>query len=179
MLSDQFTAIFRAEHRKVRDLLFELKAAFAAKDRNRIESLVYNLSMNLGPHLRYEEETIYPLLADALGAEYLEHLLAGHDRAILNAERVVEIAQAETMTDADVAEADRLLQAALPHITDCDGLSLMVETLPEEKIRAILEARSQALQTKTGLLEWARGERGRTLSPHAATAEPAGEPRDG
>jgi hypothetical protein len=52
----------------------------------------------------------------------------------------------------------------LPHVSDCDGLSIMVERLSEEKIRSILDARDRALQAGLDLLSWANEVRARSLN---------------
>jgi len=48
-----------------------------------------------------------------------------------------------------------LIRGLLPHVSDCEGLSIMVERLPEEKVDTVLEARDRARQEDLNLLEWA------------------------
>jgi hemerythrin len=154
MLSDQFTQIFREEHRQVRDLLLNLIPAFKDRDRDRIQSLLNQIASLTGPHFRYEEESLYPLLVDFFGGEYVEKLYCDHDRAIASAKRLVELASKESLSDADITEAVRLIRGILPHVSDCDGLSIMVETVPEEKVQTILDTREKALQEGLNLIEW-------------------------
>jgi hypothetical protein len=57
----------------------------------------------------------------------------------------------------------RTLQSILPHVTDCDGLSILIETLPEDKLRSILETRDRANERGLDLIAWAEQERDRPL----------------
>lgn len=44
----------------------------------------------------------------------------------------------------------------MPHVSDCDGLSIMVERLPTEKVQSILDARDHSLRAGLDLLQWAK-----------------------
>jgi hypothetical protein len=155
MLADHFTQIFRDEHRKVRDVLLDLIQAFQDRDRGQIQSLLNQTAAYTGPHFRYEEESLYPSLVEIFGAEYVEKLLEDHDRAIGRAGRLVELGNQGSLAAEDVAEAVRHLRSILPHVSDCDGLSIMVERVPEEKIEAILATRERANQAGLDLIQWA------------------------
>lgn len=47
---EEFTEVFRAEHRQVRDLLLELVRAFDERDAARVRSLVAAVAQATGPH---------------------------------------------------------------------------------------------------------------------------------
>ncbi len=162
MLADQFSGIFREEHRQVRDTLLGLITAFENRDKSRIQSLLEQAAKLTGPHFRYEEEKLYPALVTIFGPEYIEQLLSAHDQAIAGARRLVELSGQETLTQEDVTEAIRLIRAVLPHVSDCDGLSIMVERLPESEVRSILEARDSSREADLDLLSWAAQLRTRT-----------------
>lgn len=161
MLADQFAQICRDEHRKVRDTLLVLVQAFQDCDKTRIRSLLNQVATCTGPHFRYEEESLYPALSDIYGGNYIEQLLSAHDRAIGTASKLVELAGKEPLADENIAEAKRLIQTVLPHVSDCEGLSLMVERLPEEKVRSILKARDSARRDGLDLVQWASRARNR------------------
>ncbi|MBI3942475.1 MAG: hemerythrin domain-containing protein [Chloroflexi bacterium] len=161
MLTEHFTQIFREEHRKVRDGLLDLVQAFQARDRARILYLLNELAILTGPHFRYEEEALYPSLVVIFGESYIEQLVGDHDRAIANAGRLIELAAQDPLTDDNIAEALRLVRKILPHVSDCDGLSIMVERLPEAQVQSILDTRKQALHAGLGLLQWSSQVRGR------------------
>ncbi len=56
MLSDQFSQVFRDEHREIRDTLLDLIVAFQERDKPRIQTLLQHTAICTGPHFRYEEE---------------------------------------------------------------------------------------------------------------------------
>lgn len=111
----------------------------------------------IGPHMQYEEETMYPALASLFGEDYVERMLEDHDRAFGVAGRLMELAEQDPITDADAEEGRRLIARLLPHVTDCDGPVLAIEVLPEEKQGGIFAARDRALEECLTMMEW--GER--------------------
>jgi hypothetical protein len=155
MLSDQFSQVFRDEHRQIRDTLLDLIVAFQERDKARIQKLLQQTATCTGPHFRYEEEALYPSLVEFFGEDYIEKLLQAHDQAIGTAGKLVELAGKEQLNNEDVTEATRLIRGVLPHVSDCEGLSIMVERLPEEKVSAILAARDHADQAGLDLIQWA------------------------
>lgn len=155
MLADQFTDIFRVEHRRIRDLLLDLITAFQARDPARARTLLGETAEATGPHFRYEEEAMYPALVEIFGPTYIEQLLGDHDRAIGTARRLVELAGQPSFSDSDVTEATELVRRLLPHVSDCDGLSIMVERLAEEKVANLLATRERAWAANLDLLRWA------------------------
>ncbi len=160
-LADQFTQTFREEHRVVRDALLDLIQAFVKRDKERIGSLLNLTAGATGPHFRYQEEALYPSLVEIFGEGYIEKLLGDHDRLIGAAGKLVELAGKDTLTDEDVATAIRFIRGMLPHVSDCDGLSIMVERLPQEKVEAVLAARDRSLDANLDLMAWAEEVRGR------------------
>lgn len=155
MLADHFTEVFRKEHRTVRDTLLELIEAFQAKDKEKIGTLLNAAAGFVGPHFRYEEESLYPSLVPIFGEDYVGVLLKDHDRAIGNAARLVQLAGHDPITDEDVTEAVKLIRKILPHVSDCDGLSIMVERLSEDKVQSILDVREKSWQEGLDLFKWA------------------------
>jgi hypothetical protein len=155
LLSDRFTRVFREEHREIRDLLLDLVEAFRGRDSARLPGLISQIAARTGPHFRYEEEAMYPSLVDLFGAEYIDKLLADHDLAIATARRLAALASRDSLTDDEVDEGVRGARRILPHVSDCDGLSIMVERLPPARIQAIFDARSRARADNLDLLHWA------------------------
>lgn len=154
-LADDFTALFRAEHRQVRDALLDLVDAFRERDRPRIETLLGRVATLTGPHFRYEEESLYPALVGIFEEAYVDYLYEAHDGAIDRARQLVELAGQETLSDDDVAAAVHAIREILPHVSDCDGLSVMVEVLPDDDVRTILAARERTNALGLDLLSWA------------------------
>ncbi|MBT5877079.1 MAG: hemerythrin domain-containing protein [Candidatus Latescibacteria bacterium] len=154
MLADEFSTIFREEHRDIRDALLDLIDAFQARDREAINTLLGRTAVLTGPHFRYEEESLYPALTEIFGSDYIEHLLADHDRAIGIAHRLIDIAGEDVLTDAKVKEAVQLIRQVLPHVSDCDGLSIMVERFQEEQVQSILDSRDASRSEDLDLIRW-------------------------
>ncbi len=171
MLSDRFADEFRTEHRGVRDGLLALIGAFEARDRAGVRAWLGRVAALTGPHFRYEEEALYPALVGLFTPEYVEDLLGAHDRAIGAARTLVDLAARDRLSENDAALAVRLIRDVLPHVSDCDGLSIMVETLPEAAIARIFEARECARAANLDLLTWAATVRGRPVSPVAPRSE--------
>ncbi|OFW12445.1 MAG: hypothetical protein A3F70_13310 [Acidobacteria bacterium RIFCSPLOWO2_12_FULL_67_14] len=154
-LADHFTQVFRQEHRGLRDGLLELSDAFTARDLPRIRQVLHAVAAASGPHFRYEEESLYPGLTRIFGWEYVGKLLTDHDRVITAARRLVALAEQSELTPAEAVEAVRLVRSILPHVSDCDGLSIMVERFSESHIRAVLESREMAIGDGHDLFTWA------------------------
>jgi len=159
----EFTDVFRTEHRGVRDLLLDLVEAFRLRDTERVRELVAAVDAATGPHFRYEEESMYPQLVAIFGVEYVAKLLADHDGAIRNVRRLYELAEHDRLTPRQAETGIELTRGILPHVSDCDGLSIMVETLPEDTVDAILTTRRSARAAGLGLLTWAATARERDV----------------
>ena len=151
----RFCEAFRGEHREIRDYLLALVAAFDAHDQRRAKTLLGTISGLCGPHFRYEEEALYPALVEIYGKLYIEHMLVEHDRAIISALRLMKLAEKKRFDDADAKQAMHIARGVLPHVSDCEGLSIMVEVLPEAVARDILAARERALEANLDLAQWA------------------------
>jgi hypothetical protein len=162
---DRFTEGFRNEHRAARDAFLGIAEALRGREPSRIGPLMDLANKGIGPHMRYEEEEMYPALAGLYGDEYVDRMLEDHDRAFGVAGRLMELASHDPITDDDVAEGERLIQGMLPHVTDCDGLVLAIEVLPEDRQRAIFRARDRALAEGTTMMEWGERRGRKPLTP--------------
>ncbi|QKW38065.1 hemerythrin domain-containing protein [Actinomadura sp. NAK00032] len=162
-LVNEFTKVFRAEHRGVRDLLLDLVEAFRLRDTERARELVVAVDAATGPHFRYEEESMYPQLVAVFGAEYVAKLLTDHDGAIRTVRRLYVLTEHDRLTPRQAERGIELARRILPHVSDCDGLSIMVETLPEATVGSILETRRNARAAGLDLLTWAATARARNV----------------
>ena len=160
MLSDQFAQVFWQEHWQVRDTLLDLVRAF--QNRDRIPSRLTQAPVYTGSRFRYEVESLYPALEEIFGREYIEKLPCDHDRVIGTAKKLIELAGKGPLTDDDVAATTRYIRGMLPHVSDYDGLSLMVERLPSEKVAAVLGTRERSLKAGLNLMQWANEVRRRS-----------------
>jgi hypothetical protein len=157
----EFTEVFRTEHRRVRDLLLGLAEAFRDRDARRARALVTAVAELTGPHFRYEEEAMYPQLTSIFGDAYVAKLLADHDSAIRNARELQRLAGQDALTEEQARHGTDLTLQILPHVSDCDGLAIMVEVLPADGVDRILAARQAALEADLDLVTWAATARDR------------------
>lgn len=162
-IANQFAQVFRNEHRAIRDALFGLIQAFEKKSSMEINSTLTTVATLTGPHFRYEEEALYPSLIGIFGERYIDKLLSDHDRAIRAAKRISALAGSNHQTNEQVSEAVVLIRGILPHVSDCEGLSIMTETLPPRELAAILKARERATQQGLDLLTWSSEMRDRRV----------------
>lgn len=145
---------FREDHRKVRDSLIEIIEALKSKDVTRAREILGKLNILVGPHFRYEEETLYPTLRIFLG-EYVDQLLEEHDGVIETARTCARLLEKDTLTDKEAQEAAHAARALLVHVSNCDGLAILSERLNPEQIEKLGEKFDQARKSGVPLLEWA------------------------
>jgi hypothetical protein len=160
---EQFFIEFRNEHREIRDLILDMITAFLKKDLQAASKLLGKLNVLAGPHFRFEEEALYPSLIPILGEQYINKLYTDHDLAIARAGKLVKLLGKENFLEEEFIEGINLLRALLPHVSDCEGLTIMVEKLDKSKIDHIIETMEEARSKNVNLLNWANSDRNRKL----------------
>ena len=160
---NHFFTKFRNEHRIIRDLLLDLITSFLEKDMPKAGKLLDELNRITGPHFRYEEEALYPSLISIFGEHYINKLMTDHDLAIARAGKLKSLIEKENHNEEDYNNCLNLVRAILPHVSDCEGLTIMVEKLPEPKVDFIVQSMDAALSKNVPLLEWAEHTRGRKI----------------
>jgi hypothetical protein len=150
-----FAELFKDEHRAIRDLLFDLVQAFRSRDLAGVNFFVNNLVDLAGPHFRYEEEALYPSLLEVLSQEQVQNLLNDHDYAISAIRKLTELAGQNELTVQDARTGADCAQNLIAKVFGCDGLSIVIERLPDESIGEAMSARSRALGANLDLLQWA------------------------
>ncbi len=160
---ERFRDLSHTDHRELRDILLGLYDAFEKQDVKRAAKLHIELCGHTGPHFRYEEETLHPLLEPVLGKVQVEHLNREHDRAIVDAIYIGKLTAEARLNENTARQGKRLVRRILPHVADCDGLNVMVETMPAAEVETILAARETALAENIPLLDWAATERPRSF----------------
>jgi hemerythrin len=168
MLANQFTEAFREEHRQMRDMLLGLMAAVEANDVESVRRGIEEVAAHAGPHFHYEEQVLYPALAEIYGDEYVEKLGAEHDAALEAVQELAELAEAEEITPEQARYGLELVRRLLPHVSDRDGLAMIVEVLPEETVQEIVRGREKSKRSGKTLLELAKGnKKGRPIARRA------------
>ena len=156
----EFTDGFRNEHRAGRDTFLAIGQALRVRDTARIGELMGQANTLIGPHMQYEEEVMYPELAVLFGDEYVTRMLADHDEAFSLAGTLMEIASKPEISDADATAGNEAIWHLMHHATDCDGLVLAIEILPEDAQRRIFDARHRSMAEGITMMEWGN-QRGR------------------
>lgn len=147
-------AEFREDHRKVRDGLLEIIAAIEIKDVGLARDILGRINILVGPHFRYEEETLYPALRIFLG-EYVDQLLKEHGGVINTARACAQLLGKDKLTDEEAKQAAAAARALLVHVSNCDGLSILSERLDKKELEYLGEKLSAAREKGVSLLDWA------------------------
>lgn len=153
-------AEFREDHRKVRDGLLELMEALQSKDIATARKILGKINVVVGPHFRYEEETLYPALRVLLG-EYVDQLLKEHDGVIATARSCADLLKKDSLTDGEAKQAATAARTLLIHVSNCDGLSILSERLSKKEIDNLSEKLAVARKAGVPLLDWAETIRGK------------------
>jgi len=163
MKRESFLREFRQEHRDIRDLLFDMITSFLEHDFEKSGALLESLDSLTGPHFRYEEEGLYPALIEIYGEQYINKLLTDHDLAIARAKNLNSMIKTGSKEKADITDCINTVRSILPHVSDCEGLSIMVERLDDKVIDTICNSVEEAKKANIPLIEWS--ETSRTRKP--------------
>jgi hypothetical protein len=152
MPANEFIESFREEHRRMRDALLGLAEAFEASDEDSIRDRIVAMAADAAPHFLFEREALYPAIMEYYHPGYINHLIADHAAALDATRELAEMAEADEM-DEDAAERGiDLVRRLLPHVSDRDGLSMMVELLPDEQIARMMRAREESGRVFSSML---------------------------
>ncbi len=168
MLTSDFAESFRDEHRQLRDVLLALKEALEIGDSEGVQQGLDELAATAGPHLSYEGEALFPALAGLYGDEYVDRLHAEHEQTLAAARELAELAELPELSPAESARAMELIGDLLPHVSERDGLAVIIEVLPPKQLGAIMEARERARKKKVTVHEASRRHTKRGASKRAA-----------
>jgi hemerythrin-like domain-containing protein len=155
-LANQFEAMVRQEHQEMRGALKELADTFWWRVPEYFPSILRKVAAIAGPHFRCEEEVLYPALEEAAGKQHVAGLLADHNQLARSADRLAELAKKDVWSDEEVGVGIELIHGLLQHVNDCDGLVEMVERLPDEKVRDIMNSHEGFNKANLDLLRWAQ-----------------------
>ena len=147
-------AEFREDHRKVRDGLLDMIEALQLRNVAKARGILGNLNTLVGPHFRYEEETLYPTLRKFLG-EYVAQLIKEHDGVIATASACAELLKKEVLNEKESQEASNAARALLIHVSNCDGLAILSERLSKGELEDLGEKFARAREKGVALLDWA------------------------
>jgi len=156
---EEFNEVFREEHRQLRDMLLGLIDAFQSSDSERARQGIEEMTAHAAPHFEYEQEALYPALADVHGDSYVEKLVEEHAQALEAAVRLAELAEQEELDEEALAYGLELVRQLLPHVSDRDGLAVMVEVLEPATIEKIHQAQKESNKRRVSLATLTKGAR--------------------
>ena len=151
---NKFFSEFRNDHRQIRDLVLGSITAITNENIEKAKKLLEKLDDVAGPHFRFEEEALYPKLIPIYGAGYIDKLYTDHDLAIARFERLKSILNKSNLNADELETVISLLRELLPHLSDCEGLTIMLELFDGRRIEKIYKAMNEARQKNVGLLSW-------------------------
>lgn len=145
---------FQADHRRIRDLVIDLSRAIGARDLAEARRLLGELNQIAGPHFRFEEESLYPALRPFF-SDYVDKLYRDHDGAIATARTLAGLVSQENLTPEQAEEGRRRALELLIHVSDCQGLAIIMERMPQSDLDFIAERIVAARAEGRTLLDWA------------------------
>ena len=145
---------FREDHRKVRDSLLNLASAAEAGDVTKARDILGQIDIMVGPHFRYEEETLYPALKEFLG-DYVDSLISEHDGAIDTAKVAAKLLSQPSLSKEEGKAVAKAARALLVHVSNCDGLNILAERFSAGKLDELDERFAQSRAKGIPLLRWA------------------------
>lgn len=145
---------FREDHRKVRDGLLVLASAAEGGDLETARKTLGAIDVLVGPHFRYEEEALYPALREFLG-EYVDQLVTEHNGVIATAKVAARTLGKPELSEEEGQAVARAARSLLVHVSNCDGLNILVERMSAEKIAELGRRYQEARKAGVGLLDWA------------------------
>lgn len=154
MNREDFFKELRKDHQEIRCLLFEMISAFGNKDFLKSGTLLRSLDILIGPHFRYEEESVYPALIQVYGAEYISKLLTDHDLAIARAKKLNSMINRGSKENEDITECIKTVKSILPHVSDCECLAHKIEKFENGIIKTICDSMENARKENLPLIEW-------------------------
>lgn len=151
--------VFREDHRTVRNLVLKLSRSFADGDLPQARDTLGELNRVAGPHFRFEEAGMYDLLRPFYPPEYVDSLLGDHDGAIERAKRLANLVGNEELSEEEGQQAAIDTLGFMPHVTDCEGLTVLLETLEPAALDKIAQDIERARKDGWTLLDWAENHR--------------------
>jgi len=156
-MPEEFVAVFEDEHRQLRDVLLEMIDAFENGEEERATEAIETMAELVGPHFHYEQQALYPALAEVLGDEQAQTLFEEHAQAVEAARQLAELAEQEALDEEAAAQGAELARQLLPHVEGMDDVVAVIEVMEPETVKKIHKAQKEAKRTKPTLAAVAKG----------------------
>ncbi|MFY9255370.1 MAG: hemerythrin domain-containing protein [Fuerstiella sp.] len=138
MHKNQLEKEFIADHSSTSRGLKALKDALTSNGDAVLEA-ARELDRIAGPHIAFEEQWLYPLVAKSRGHEFQHHMTSEHDEVVKALAEIKACDDLATVSAASKAEWQRHLQTGLDHVVTCGTLLSHLSTLDETERAEMLQ----------------------------------------
>ena len=156
-MAHEFITTFRDEHNELREVLLSLAEALEDNDSERAYAAIEQMAALAGPHFHYEQEALYPALAEVHGDEQMEQLLEQHEQAVAAASQLAELAEREELDEQAAEYGAQLVNQLMPHVAEPDELAVMVAVLEPQTIKKLHKAHKESRKKGATLASLAKG----------------------
>ena len=150
---------FLEDHRPLIRGLKGILAAMEEDDLSTAAELARQLDVDVGPHMAFEEEVLYPRLTETYGDEFVVRLVSEHEAGHRALRRLLDLPPGTSLGEGERREILADLQTVLDHALGCGRLvSELVES--EEVQQADLATLDAYRQRGTSWSERSYGDAG-------------------
>lgn len=121
MHTSQLEQNFVHDHQLTTKAIATLKEAIAEGDNDQIKVAAAELDRVAGPHIAFEEQRLYPLVAKSRGEIFVSKLLQEHQQ-VADALQEIRRSSLSEIPDETRSKWDRDLQTGLDHVVTCGTL---------------------------------------------------------
>jgi hypothetical protein len=145
---------FRDDHRKICAMLVQMEGSLKSKNVRDSKEILARINYLSGPHIRFEEECLYPELKRFLG-DYIERFYMENDMLIHTVRSFFALLDKGTLTDQEVFQSIDAVRMLLVHICNSEGLLLLCELLDGKVIDKLTKERDACKRDSVPMLKWA------------------------
>lgn len=144
----------RFEHQQLRDLLVQLKGSLESRGFGRSRELLEEINSVAGPHVRFEEEFLYPALKGSMG-EYINRFYRENDALIETVRAFFSLLEEKSLPDQVVEDSIDYVVNLLLYMCNSEGLSLLCELVDTVELTRLMKGRQFCIEGRIPLIEWA------------------------
>jgi Hemerythrin HHE cation binding domain len=156
-MPEEFVTTFMEEHRQLRNVLLALIEAFESGDSDRASDAIEEMTEVAAPHFYFEQEALFPALAEVLGDQRIGELLVEHGQTVETARQLAELAEQNELDEETASYGAELARQLLPHADDFDDLAVVVGVLEPETVKKIRKAHKESKKKGATLAGLSKG----------------------
>lgn len=153
-LIEEIVRNFRSDHRNISNLLIQLEGSLKSKNVMKAKEILGKINNLSGPHIRFEEEFLYPELKRFMG-DYIDRFYMENDMLIHTVRSFFALLEKGTLTDQEVFQSIDAVRMLLVHICNSEGLLLLSEMLDRKVIMRLTEENEACKRDSVPMLKWA------------------------